>query len=107
MPAAPGAQADIKYHVWRLLRKLRDARAETAEAVAAAARDIVESSNLRRAAAAYCLDVAVEVVARRHCSAAEEARILVTGVVSALQQWPAVEAALASQVAVTWEDARG
>ncbi|CAJ1431525.1 unnamed protein product [Effrenium voratum] len=103
--AAPGAQADIKYHVWRLLRKLRDARAETAEAVAAAARDIVESSNLCRAAAAYCLDVTVEVIARRHCSAAEEARILVTRVVSALQQWPAVEAALASQVAVTWEDA--
>ncbi|CAJ1457483.1 unnamed protein product, partial [Effrenium voratum] len=78
--AAPGAQADIKHHVWRLLRKLRDARAETAEAVAAAARDIVESSNLRRAAAAYCLDVTVEVIARRHCSAAEEARILATGV---------------------------
>ncbi|CAJ1461403.1 unnamed protein product, partial [Effrenium voratum] len=103
--AAPGAQADIKYHVWRLLRKLCDARAETAEAVAAAAPDIVESSNLRRAAAAYCLDVTVEVIARRHCSAAEEARILATGVVSALQQWPAVEAALASQVAVTREDA--
>ena len=80
--AAPGAQADIKYHVWRLLCKLRDARAETAEAVAAAARDIVESSNLRRAAAAYCLDVTVEVIARRHCSAAEKARILATGVVS-------------------------
>ncbi|CAJ1422698.1 unnamed protein product, partial [Effrenium voratum] len=54
---ASRAQADIKYHVWRLLRKLCDARAETAEAVAAAAPDIVESSNLRRAAAAYCLDV--------------------------------------------------
>ena len=98
--AAPGAQADIKYHVWRF-----DAQAETAEAVAAAARDIVESSNLHRAAAAYCLDVTVEVIACRHCSAAEEARILATGVVSASQQWPAVEAALASQVAVPWEDA--
>ena len=58
--AAPGAQADIKHHVWRLLRKLRAARAETAEAAAAAAPDIVKSSNLRRAAAAYCLDVTVD-----------------------------------------------
>jgi len=104
--APPSASADVKYMIWRSLWAVREAGgAADVAGVVAAVPDIFEDADLRKAAIACALDVAVEACRERHLSCEEETQLLAQELLRALEHWPDVDSALPREVSSGWEAA--
>ena len=104
--ASPSASADVKYQIWRSLRAVREAGgAADVAGVVAAVPDIFEDADLRKAAIACALDVAVETCRQRHLTCEQQTQLLAQELLRALEHWPDVDSALPREVSSGWEAA--